>query len=156
MGTPATDAVKRLVDRFDQDRKVFLSGDYKEEQLRHTAGHQAKVEEKPEVRKAGGVYYTPTYIVDYIVKNTVGRLHEGGPPARLTNACRRPGMRPVQTQPRPGLTETPKKVSVPDTPRICARFSDKRREKLARVVVAGEAVEVESASEEESARLLIA
>ena len=26
-----------------------------------------KVEEKPEVRKAGGVYYTPTYIVDYIV-----------------------------------------------------------------------------------------
>jgi hypothetical protein len=24
---------KRLIDRFDQDRKVFLSGDYKEEQL---------------------------------------------------------------------------------------------------------------------------
>jgi hypothetical protein len=39
-----------------------------------TAGHNAKVEEKPEVRKAGGVYYTPTYIVDYIVKNTVGKL----------------------------------------------------------------------------------
>jgi hypothetical protein len=34
MGTPAPDAVKRLVDRFDQNRKVFLSGDYKEEQLR--------------------------------------------------------------------------------------------------------------------------
>ena len=34
MGTTAPDAVKRLVDRFDQDRKVFLSGDYKEEQLR--------------------------------------------------------------------------------------------------------------------------
>jgi hypothetical protein len=34
MSTPAPDAVKRLVDRFDQDRKVFLSGDYKEEQLR--------------------------------------------------------------------------------------------------------------------------
>ena len=33
--------------------------------IRLTAGHQAKVEEKPEVRKAGGVYYTPTYIVDY-------------------------------------------------------------------------------------------
>ncbi|MCL4259146.1 MAG: N-6 DNA methylase [Anaerolineales bacterium] len=42
--------------------------------IRLTAGHQAKVEEKPEVRKAGGVYYTPTYIVDYIVKNTVGRI----------------------------------------------------------------------------------
>ena len=30
------------------------------------------IEEKPEVRKAGGVYYTPQYIVDYIVENTVG------------------------------------------------------------------------------------
>lgn len=34
----------------------------------------AKVEEKPEVRKAGGVYYTPEYIVRYIVENTVRRL----------------------------------------------------------------------------------
>ena len=42
--------------------------------IRLTAGHQAKVEEKPEVRKAGGVYYTPTYIVDYIVQQTVGKL----------------------------------------------------------------------------------
>src|SRR6266480_2055100 len=42
--------------------------------IRLTEGHQAKVEEKPEVKKAGGVYYTPTYIVDYIVKNTVGKL----------------------------------------------------------------------------------
>lgn len=40
--------------------------------IRLTTGHQAKVEEKPEVKKAGGVYYTPTYIVEYIVKNTVG------------------------------------------------------------------------------------
>ncbi len=40
--------------------------------IRLTAGNQAKVEEKPEVRKAGGVYYTPTYIVDYIVRHTVG------------------------------------------------------------------------------------
>jgi hypothetical protein len=42
--------------------------------IRLTAGHQAKVEEKPEVRKAGGVYYTPTYIVQYIVENTLGKL----------------------------------------------------------------------------------
>ena len=34
MSTTAPDAVKRLVDRFDRDRKVFLSPDYKEEQLR--------------------------------------------------------------------------------------------------------------------------
>ncbi|MFT3787804.1 MAG: Eco57I restriction-modification methylase domain-containing protein [Tepidisphaeraceae bacterium] len=46
-----------------------------------TSGHNAKIEEKPEVRKAGGVYYTPVYIVDYIVKNTVGRLLEGVAPA---------------------------------------------------------------------------
>jgi type I restriction-modification system DNA methylase subunit len=45
--------------------------------IRLTEGHRAKVEEKPEVRKAGGVYYTPTYIVEYIVKNTVGKLCEG-------------------------------------------------------------------------------
>jgi len=38
MSTPAPDAVKRLVDRFDQDRKVFLSPDYKEEQLRPESG----------------------------------------------------------------------------------------------------------------------
>jgi len=46
--------------------------------IRLTKGHQAKVEEKPEVRKAGGVYYTPTYIVDYIVRHTVGKLLDGG------------------------------------------------------------------------------
>ncbi len=42
--------------------------------IRLTAGHQAKVEYKPEVKKAGGVYYTPQYIVDYIVNHTVGEL----------------------------------------------------------------------------------
>ena len=51
--------------------------------IRLTAGHQAKIEEKPEVRKAGGVYYTPSYIVDYIVKNTVGVQVEGKSPKQL-------------------------------------------------------------------------
>jgi hypothetical protein len=45
--------------------------------IRLTAGHQAKVEDKPEVKKAGGVFYTPKYIVDYIVERTVGQLLEG-------------------------------------------------------------------------------
>ncbi|MCX6846209.1 MAG: N-6 DNA methylase [Verrucomicrobia bacterium] len=40
------------------------------------------MEEKPEVRKAGGVYYTPSYIVDYIVQNTLGVLLE--PVAAIT------------------------------------------------------------------------
>ena len=43
-------------------------------------GRRVTVEEKPEVKKAGGVYYTPTYIVDYIVKETVGKLLEGKTP----------------------------------------------------------------------------
>ena len=50
--------------------------------IRLTEGHRAKVEEKPEVRKAGGVYYTPTYIVEYIVKNTVGKIVGAGPSVR--------------------------------------------------------------------------
>lgn len=41
------------------------------------------VTEKPEVRKAGGVYYTPQYIVDYIVQNTVGKLIEGKSPKEI-------------------------------------------------------------------------
>ena len=51
--------------------------------IRLTAGHQAKVEEKPEVRKAGGVYYTRAYIVDYIVEHTVGKQIEARSPAQL-------------------------------------------------------------------------
>ena len=39
-----------------------------------TTDKQVKIEDKPEVRKAGGVYYTPQYIVNYIVQNTVGKL----------------------------------------------------------------------------------
>ncbi len=38
------------------------------------------VEEKPEVKKAGGIFYTPEYIVNHIVKNTVGRLLENKKP----------------------------------------------------------------------------
>jgi len=51
--------------------------------IRLTAGHRAVVEEKPEVKKAGGVYYTPAYIVEYIVKNTVGKLCEGKSPRQI-------------------------------------------------------------------------
>ena len=37
------------------------------------SGNTVKIDEKPEVRKAGGVYYTPEYIVQYIVENTVSK-----------------------------------------------------------------------------------
>ena len=48
-----------------------------------TAGHRAVVEDKPEVKKAGGVFYTPSYIVDYIVRQTVGPLLEGKSPKQI-------------------------------------------------------------------------
>ena len=51
--------------------------------IRLTPGHRAKVEAKPEVKKAGGVYYTPSYIVDYIVQQTVGKLVEGQTPRQI-------------------------------------------------------------------------
>ncbi|MCE9586315.1 N-6 DNA methylase [Candidatus Uhrbacteria bacterium] len=51
--------------------------------IRLTEGGHARVELKPEVRKAGGIYYTPTYIVEYIVKNTVGKLVEGKTPKQI-------------------------------------------------------------------------
>lgn len=50
--------------------------------VRLTSDHRAVVEDKPEVKKAGGVFYTPTYIVDYIVQNTVGKLLEGKTPRK--------------------------------------------------------------------------
>lgn len=50
--------------------------------LRVTAsGDRVKAEFKPEVKEAGGVFYTPSYIVDRIVRTTVAPLLEGkGPP----------------------------------------------------------------------------
>ena len=52
--------------------------------IRLTPGHQAKVEEKPEVKKAGGVYYTPQYIVDYIVENTLGEKIKDKTPNQIS------------------------------------------------------------------------
>lgn len=49
----------------------------------HATDKRVKVEEKPEVRKAGGVYYTPEYIVRYIVSETVGKLIEGKTPKQI-------------------------------------------------------------------------
>ncbi len=54
-------------------------------QIKITSGHRAKIEEKPEVRKAGGVYYTPQYVVDYIVEKTVGQLINGKTPKQIEN-----------------------------------------------------------------------
>jgi len=50
----------------------------------HATDKRVTIEEKPEVRKAGGVYYTPQYIVQYIVNNTVGKLIEGKTPTEIS------------------------------------------------------------------------
>ncbi len=94
--------------------------------IRLTAGHHAKVEEKPEVRKAGGVYYTPQYIVDYIVKNTVGALLDPksdpsptsprsgerlASPSRAGKACTEEDRPLKQTKVGPGVGSlTPKEI----------------------------------------------
>jgi hypothetical protein len=52
--------------------------------IRITPARHVKIEEKPEVRKAGGVYYTPQHVVDYIVKNTVGKLIENKSPKEVS------------------------------------------------------------------------
>ncbi len=48
--------------------------------IRLTEGHRAVVEDKPEVKKAGGVKYTAVYIVENIVENTLGKMLKGKTP----------------------------------------------------------------------------
>ncbi|MFH1977955.1 MAG: N-6 DNA methylase, partial [Candidatus Aenigmatarchaeota archaeon] len=50
--------------------------------LKKTA-KRAKVEVKKSYRKEHGVYYTPTYIVDYIVRNTLGELLKNKKPEEV-------------------------------------------------------------------------
>ncbi len=52
--------------------------------IRLTPSHQAKIEQKPEVKKAGGVFYTPQYIADYIVEKTVGVLINNKTPNQIS------------------------------------------------------------------------
>ena len=49
-----------------------------------TPGHRARVEDKPEVKKAGGVYYTPTYVVQYIVERSLEPLLNDVTPRKVS------------------------------------------------------------------------
>ena len=51
--------------------------------IRLTEGHRAIIEDKPEVKKAGGVKYTPVYIVENIVGNTLGKILKGKTPLEV-------------------------------------------------------------------------
>ena len=53
------------------------------EQVVVAADRSVRIELKPEYRKSGGVYYTPTPIVDYIIEETLGPLLKGKDPAKL-------------------------------------------------------------------------
>jgi type I restriction-modification system DNA methylase subunit len=46
---------------------------------------RVRVEAKPDLRKAGGVYYTPEFVVRYIVDNTVGKLIENKTPNEIAD-----------------------------------------------------------------------
>lgn len=72
--------------QFDVMEPEFLGRTYERflgSKIRLTENHRAKVEEKPEVRHAGGVYYTPEYIVDTIVRETVGKKIVGKKPEEI-------------------------------------------------------------------------
>jgi type I restriction-modification system DNA methylase subunit len=49
-----------------------------------THGNRVTADLKPELRKAEGVYYTPRFIVNFIVDRTVGRLIRNKTPRELT------------------------------------------------------------------------
>ena len=53
--------------------------------IRLTPSHEARIEDKPEVNRAGGVYYTPTNIVDDIVGKTLSKVLEGKSPRAALN-----------------------------------------------------------------------
>lgn len=53
------------------------------------SGRSAIIEDKPEVKKAGGVYYTPAYISKYIVANVVGPLLRDRTPLQVSGLDKR-------------------------------------------------------------------
>ena len=63
---------------------IHILGSIYERFLGKVISDGARVVKKPEVRKAGGVYYTPEYIVRYIVENTVGKMIEGRTPEEIS------------------------------------------------------------------------
>lgn len=55
--------------------------------IRLTSGNRAVVEDKPDVKKAGGVFYTPVYIVQFIVRSTIGSILKGKSIKQAENIC---------------------------------------------------------------------
>ncbi len=51
---------------------------------RTSSGQRSSAEEKSQTKKTNGVYYTPKYVVDYIVQNAVGGLLDGKTPEQVS------------------------------------------------------------------------
>ena len=69
--------------RFDVIGPQLLGGVYERflgKEIDLDARRQVTLEDKPEVRHAGGVYYTPPWVVEEIVKRTIGPLLENRTP----------------------------------------------------------------------------
>ena len=54
------------------------------------------IDEKPEVKRAGGVYYTPTYVVRYMVTKSLVPLFKGKSPSQVRGEGRRGPPRPLR------------------------------------------------------------
>jgi len=108
--------------------------------IRLTPAHRAVVEDKPEVKKAGGVYYTPTYIVGYIVEHTVGKLLDGKTPNQVAKlrvldpACGSPA-RSCLVPIKPCLIGT--SSGTPNTTRKSTREVESRRSSTVRAATGG-------------------
>lgn len=63
---------------------VEILGSVYERFLGSAVQPDGNIEPKPVVRKAGGVYYTPQFIVDYIVENTIGKRIRGKSPMEVS------------------------------------------------------------------------
>ena len=114
MGT-APDTVSRLVDRFDRDRRVFLSPGYKAEQLRIDSGP------RPSIRHSDSVIRTsPHQSLGWDVSNKAG----------LTEAC------PERSRRVAGATKAPADGSRPTAHNLRLPDSDSGRSAASRRPIA--------------------
>jgi type I restriction-modification system DNA methylase subunit len=64
--------------------KINTKGQYTTETATGKRAKEVISELKPDVRKAGGVFYTPQYVVRYIIENTIGKLIQGKTPEQIS------------------------------------------------------------------------
>jgi predicted RNA methylase len=53
-------------------------------EIKLTSGNNIKIKDKPSVKKSKGVYYTPKYIVDYIISETLEKICDAKSPEEIS------------------------------------------------------------------------